>query len=196
MEGGEGGEGPPQLPVAATKVGSASDADVSETVVASEALAGPTGELVGAGRLESLAEHMTSRLPALPEHRLAASSVLLLLLAVIVTALLVLALRRPTLRGRHKFGGSWTPVPADSFATSQLSPSAKPSAAAAEPSALKLAPHERGESSYNTFSSIEDDAAWQAAKSEWHAAIAAARRLHVDPQQPPGSDPTGPGPAN
>ena len=134
----------------------------------SEALAGAVG-------LEALAAR-ASVLPALPAHRLAASSVLFMLLLLLAVAVLVLAVRRPVLRRQalSNVSDEWAPINVDHRDTPDLHPSSRTSA----PPELQL-PVARdlpGPSSYNTFDA-DGDEAWQAAKRDWHAAIAAARRL-------------------
>ena len=171
MEVGEGGlleaatASPPSLPVG----------DVS--LEQSEALAGAVG-------LETLAAR-ASVLPALPAHRFAASSVLFMLLMLLAVAVLVLAARRPVLRRQAlpAISDEWAPFNADHRDTPELHPSSRTSA----PPELQLPAHRDlpGPSSYNTFEA-DGDEAWQAAKRDWHAAIAAARRL------PNPTGPTGP----
>ena len=146
-------------------------------------------QLLSAVGLEQLASRVAI-LPSQPAHRLAASSMLLLLLVIIAASVLILALRRPVLssrHGSHKNSEEWAPINVNQ--TPDLRPHASGSAAAGLPE-LQLPGYElpnNGARQYNTFGD-DGDPAWQAAKSEWHAAISAAKRL---------SDPaTGPHTAN
>ena len=115
-EVGEGGlleaatASPPSLPVG----------EVS--LEQSEALAGAVG-------LEALAAR-ASVLPALPAHRLAASSVLFMLLLLLAVAVLVLAVRRPVLRRQalSNVSDEWAPINVDHRDTPDLHPSSRTSA--------------------------------------------------------------------
>ena len=131
--------------------------------------------------LESFAAR-ASILSSLPQHRLAASSVLLVMLAICAIALFVLVVRRPVLR-RGKLPplrrtDEWTPV---ARADANLLPHAVARPGDEAPS-IQLPGQRTGSGlpasrAYNTFGG-DGDAAWQAAKADWHAAIAAAKRLH------------------
>ena len=67
--------------------------------------------------LETLAAR-ASILQSLPQHRLAASSVLLIALLILAVALIVIAARRPMLRSRHALPpqNEWAPIIADANA--------------------------------------------------------------------------------
>ena len=139
-----------------------------------------------------------SVLSALPQHRIAASSVLLVLLALLVAALLILAVRasrRPVLRSRtvSTLGDEWAPINGERSARPDDQGWPTVGSGAAEASAIQLPEAQRHQTaptttSYNTFASDEDEA-WQAAKRDWHAAIAAAKRLHTEQQQQPSAPP-------
>jgi len=156
---------------------SASDVAEGESAANSTMEAEIMGEAVKeATALETLTARVS--LPSLPQHRLTASTVLLLVLGILAAALFVLAMRRPVLRPRSKLPtlrriDEWTPVAR-----------ADANAPHADPPSIQL-PSQRGfnvrpPASYSTFGDGPDgDAAWQAAKADWHAAIAAAKRLHT-----------------
>ena len=132
-----------------------------------------TAALDASNSLEAIAAASDSLLPSLPEHRLAASTFLLVLLVLLMVALLALAVRRPMLRRALSRRSSneieWTPV--NRRASYEPQPILPPT------------PGGVPQPQYNTFGD-DGDAAWQAAKQDWYAAIAAAKKLH----EPGGAD--------
>ena len=120
--------------------------------------------LEGAAQLERMAARLASR----AEHRLAASSTLLLLLCLIGVALIWLATRRATRRPAALPAAAhdvWMPVSTNADA----------------PAGAALNRYNTG-SRYNTFcSEASEEQAWEAAKRDWHAALARASRLEPSP---------------
>ena len=153
-----------------------------ETVVLEE----PNTALAASTALESLVANIPSLREHATEHAIISWSILFVLLALLFVMLAILAARRSTLRRARHFSPrlsetEWAPINRAEVQSPDMLPSTAP---APGPPHLQL-PALREPTSYNTFAP-DGDAAWQAAKADWHAAIAAARRLH-DP-------PTGPGP--
>ena len=139
---------------------------------------------------------LSARLPSRPEHRVAAASALLTLVFLRCAMLLIrgtvwrpaVLQRRATAMGTNK---EWSPIRADveeggaggvapSAAVGDSSSQSCCSRAACDlPSSLQspVAPQR----SYNTFADgrlpLDEDAAWMAAKQDWHRAINAARAM-------------------
>ena len=108
-----------------------------------------------------LLESLAASLPTLAAGpRALANGLPLLLSIVLMSVLLVVVVRRPVIPMRRS-RAAWTPVPVQGvplqLPASSLPDTHPPPAA------------------YNTFAA--EDAAWAAAKAQWHAAIDAARRL-------------------
>lgn len=128
--------------------------------------------------LESLAAR-AAILPSLPQHRVAASSVLLIALLILALALIILAVRRPMWRARAAqppLEHEWAPI-AQREAGS-LGAAGTPGLQL--PAVPRESPASASRAYYNTFGGTDGDAAWQAAKRDWYNAIAQARRLQSD----------------